>query len=59
VEVEGVRFSFDDADTTVFARAGIDFDIGRSLQAYLAVRGDVNESIEAITAQVGLTFKMD
>jgi hypothetical protein len=59
VEVEGVTFSFEDADTTVFARAGVDFEIDRSLQAYLAVRGDVNESLEAITGQVGLTFKID
>jgi hypothetical protein len=59
VNVEGVNFSFDDADTTVFARAGVDFDINHALQAYLAVRGDVNESSEAIAGQVGLTFKLD
>jgi hypothetical protein len=59
LEVEGIRFAFEDADTTAFARAGVDFDIDRSLQAYLAVRGDVSESIEAISAQVGLTLKLD
>lgn len=59
VEVEGVKFTFEDADTTVFARAGVDFDIHRSLQAYVAVRGDKNEDLEAIAAQVGLTFKLD
>ncbi len=59
VDVEGTTFSFEDADTTAFARAGIDFDVDRSLQAYVAVRGDVNKSLEAITAQVGLTFKID
>jgi hypothetical protein len=59
VDVEGVTFSFDDADTTVFARAGVDFDIDRFLQAYVAVRGDANESLEAVAAQVGLTFKLD
>lgn len=59
VTVEGVKFSFDDADTTVFARAGIDFEIDRSMQAYVAVRGDANEAMEAIAAQVGLTFKLD
>jgi outer membrane autotransporter protein len=59
VDVEGVTFSFDDADTTVFARAGVDFDIDSFLQAYVAVRGDASESMEAIAAQVGLTFKLD
>jgi hypothetical protein len=59
VDVEGATFSFDDADTTVFARAGVDFDIDRFLQAYVAVRGDANESLEAVAAQVGLTFKLD
>jgi hypothetical protein len=58
VDVEGVTFSFDDADTTVFARAGVDFDIDRFLQAYVAVRGDASESMEAVAAQVGLTFKL-
>lgn len=59
VEVEGVKFSFEDADTTAFARVGVDFDIDRSLQAYVSVRGDVSESIEAISAQIGLTLKLD
>ena len=59
VDVEGVTFSFEDADTTVFARAGVDFDIDHFLQAYLAVRGDASESLEAVSAQVGLTFKLD
>jgi outer membrane autotransporter protein len=59
VDVEGVTFDFEDDDTTVFARAGVDFDIDRSLQAYVSVRGDANESLEAIAAQVGLTFKLD
>ena len=59
VDVDGVTFSFEDADTTVFARAGVDFDIDRYFQAYVAVRGDASSSFEAISAQVGLTFKLD
>jgi hypothetical protein len=59
VEVEGVNFSFDDADTSVFARAGVDFNVDRFLQAYVAVRGDASESVEAVSAQVGLTFRLD
>lgn len=59
VDVEGVAFAFEDADTIYFARAGLDFDIDRHMQAYVAVRGDKSESLEAISAQVGLTFKLD
>ena len=57
--VDGTQFSFDDGGTTVFARAGLDFDVSRSLQAYLSVRGDKSEDMEALAAQVGFTFKLD
>jgi outer membrane autotransporter protein len=59
LKINSETFSFDDADTSVFARAGFDFDIGRSTQAYLAVRGDASEDMRAIAAQVGVTFKLD
>lgn len=59
LKVDGVAFAFDDADTTVFGRVGVDFAVSQSAQAYVAVRGDVSEDSEAIAAQVGLTFRLD
>jgi hypothetical protein len=59
LKIESETFAFDDADTSVFARAGIDFDVDQSTQAYVAVRGDASEDFEAIAAQVGVTFKLD
>lgn len=59
LKVNDVEFSFDDADTTVFARAGVDFDLGATTQAYLAVRGDASEDMQSIAAQIGVTFKLD
>jgi hypothetical protein len=59
LKIDGEKFSFDDADTTVFARAGLDFDVGDTTQAYLAVRGDASEDLQSIAAQVGITFKLD
>jgi outer membrane autotransporter protein len=59
LKVAGIAFSFDEADTSVFGRAGIDFSLSESAQAYVAVRGDASEDFEAIAAQVGLTFKLD
>jgi outer membrane autotransporter protein len=57
--IDGEDFAFDDDDTSVFARAGFDFDLGKSTQAYLAVRGDASEDFQAIAAQVGVTFRLD
>jgi hypothetical protein len=59
LKVDGVTFAFDDADTSVFGRVGMDFAVGQSTQAYVAVRGDMSEDSEAIAAQVGLTFRLD
>lgn len=59
VTVAGEKFSFDDADTTIFARAGVDFEVGSSTQAYVAIRGDKSDDMGAIAGQVGVTFKLD
>jgi hypothetical protein len=59
LKVNGETFNFDDADTSVFARAGVDFNIGKATQAYVAVRGDASKDFQAIAAQVGVTFKLD
>ena len=59
ITVDNATFAFDDADTSIFGRAGIDFDVDKSIQAHLAVRGDASEDFTAIAAQVGVTFKLD
>lgn len=59
VTVNDEEFSFDDADTTLFGRVGFDFNLSDSTQAYVAVRGDINEDVEAIAGQVGMTIKLD
>lgn len=59
VSVEGTPFTFNDGDTTLFARAGVDFDLSRSTQAYISVRGDQGEDVQAISGQVGMTIKLD
>lgn len=57
--IGGVDFSFSDADTTLVGRLGIDFDVADAVQGHLAVRGDVNEDVETIAGQLGLTVKMN
>jgi outer membrane autotransporter protein len=59
LKVDGIAFAFDEAETSFFGRAGVDFSLSQSTQAYLAVRGDASEDFEAIAAQFGLTFKLD
>jgi len=59
VEIETVKFSFDEGRTTVFGRAGIDFDIGNRSQLYLAVRADHNEDFDTLAGQAGLTIRLN
>ena len=57
--IEGVKVSFDEGRTTVFGRAGVDFDIGSRSQLYFAVRGDHNEDFDTIAGQAGLTIRLN
>ena len=57
ITVDNATFAFDDADTSIFGRVGIDFDVDKNIQGYLAVRGDASEDFTAIAAQVGVTFR--
>ena len=59
VVIEDVKFSFDEGRTTVFGRAGIDFDIGNWSQLYFAVRGDHNDDFDTVAGQAGLTIRLN
>jgi hypothetical protein len=59
IEVENVKFSFDEGRTTLFGRVGMDFDIGHHAQAYVAFRADHNEDFDTVAGQVGLTVKLN
>ena len=59
VEIEDVKFSFDEGRTTVFGRAGVDFDIGNRSQLYFAVRGDHNDDFDTIAGQAGLSIRLN
>jgi len=59
VRVEGIKYSFDEGDDTLFGRIGIDVDVGNRVQAYLAFRGDHNEDFDTAAGQVGLTLRLN
>jgi hypothetical protein len=59
IQVENVKFSFDEGNTTLFGRIGMDFDIGNRAQAYVAFRADHNDDFDTVAGQVGLTVKLN
>ena len=59
VEIDGVKFAFDEGPATVFGRAGVDFDVGCRSQFYFAVRADHNEDFDTIAGQAGLTIRLN
>jgi hypothetical protein len=58
VEIEGRKYTFDDADLGMFGRLGVDIDT-EGFQSYLAVRGEKSADREVISLQIGLTMKLD
>jgi hypothetical protein len=59
VRVDGIKYSFDEGDDTLFGRVGIDVDVGDRVQAYLAFRGDHNEDFDTAAGQVGITLRLN
>jgi hypothetical protein len=59
IKLEGYNFSFTDDNTTFFGRGGVDLELGRSLQGFVAVRGDLNSDVSVVSGQAGLTWKLN
>lgn len=59
VLADGVPYSFDDADLSVFGRLGVDISHGDTVQSYIAVRGEKSEDRESLAGQVGFTLKFE
>ena len=59
VRVGGVDFSFDEGDTTLFGRVGVDMDVADRVQAFAALRGDHNEDFDIGSAQIGFTLQLN
>jgi hypothetical protein len=59
IKVEGVKVSFDQSPTTLFGRAGLDFDIRNDVQGYISFRADHNDDFDTQAGEVGLTIKLN
>jgi len=59
LQIQGIDFSFDDADTSVFFAGGLDFDINSRLQLSAGVRHDRSPDYDSLTGRFGLLWKLN
>lgn len=57
--IDGIGYQLLEADTTVFAAAGVDFELARALQFSLGVRHEANSDLESWAGRVGLTYRFN
>lgn len=59
LQIAGVGFTFTDADTSVFAAGGLDFEIDRTLQLSLGVRHDHSPDFDSLSGRVGVLISIN
>jgi hypothetical protein len=59
LQIQGVDFSFDDADTSVFVAGGLDFDINSTLQLSVGVRHDRSADYDSLAGRLGVLLKLN
>ena len=59
MQIEGVDFSFDDADTSLFAAGGIDLEISDRLQVSAGVRHDSSPDYGYLSGRFGILLKLN
>jgi len=57
--VDGDRYKFSDDGEHVFGRIGVDVELNNGVQSYFAIGGDTSNDQKSISAQFGITIKMD
>lgn len=59
LQIQGIDFSFDDADTSVFFASGLDFDISSRLQLSAGVRHDRSPDYDSLAGRLGVLLKLN
>jgi hypothetical protein len=59
LEIDGIAYSLQEADTTLFAATGLDFEINRTLQLSVGVRHDRSPDTESVTGRFGLSLRLN
>jgi len=59
LEIEGAAFTLEEADTSVFGAAGLDFEISNTLQLSVGVRHDRSPDLESVTGRLGFSLRLN
>ncbi|NJO22027.1 MAG: autotransporter outer membrane beta-barrel domain-containing protein [Sphingomonadales bacterium] len=59
LQIQGIDFSFDDADTSVFFAGGLDFDINSTLQLSAGIRHDHSPDYDSLAGRIGVLLKLN
>ncbi len=59
LEIDGIAFELEEADTSVFAATGLDFQLDRSLQFSAGVRHEQSEDFDNLTARFGIIWRLN
>jgi hypothetical protein len=59
LEIDGIAFALDEADTSVFAATGLDFQLDQSLQLSAGVRHEQSEDLDNLTARFGIIWRLN
>ncbi|MBX9588252.1 MAG: autotransporter outer membrane beta-barrel domain-containing protein [Hyphomonadaceae bacterium] len=59
LEIDGIAFTLQEADTSIFSAVGIDFEIDKSLQLSVGVRHDRSPDSESLTGRFGFLLRFN
>ena len=59
LEIDGVAFTMQEADTTIFTATGLDFEIDRTLQFSVGVRHEHSADSESVTGRFGFSWRLN
>ena len=59
LEIDGVAFTMQEAETTIFTATGLDFEIDRTLQFSVGVRHEQSPDSESVTGRFGLSLRLN
>jgi outer membrane autotransporter protein len=59
LEISDVAFRLHEADTSVFAAAGLDFEINKALQLSVGLRQDYSDDYESVTGRLGFSARLN
>jgi len=59
LEIDGIAFNLQEADTSIFAATGLDFEISNTLQLSVGVRHDRSPDLESVTGRFGFSLRLN